>query len=110
MVGVFGYSDEEGTEARTLPGKLADDVVRERLEAMSGLAEHLCEQRAGERVGERVQVLVEEPDGRTGRAAHQGPEVDGSTTLSGPVHAVGSLVWATVSAAEGIDLIADVVP
>ena len=109
-LGVFGYSDEEGTEARTLPGKLADDVVRERLEAMSGLAEHLCEQRAGERVGERVQVLVEEPDGRTGRAAHQGPEVDGSTTLSGPVHAVGSLVWATVSAAEGIDLIADVVP
>ena len=107
-LGVFGYSDEEGTEAAGLPGKLPDEVIAERLETMSVLAQELCDQRAAERVGERVQVLVEEPDG-TGRAAHQGPEVDGATRLTGP-RAVGSLVHAVVVVAEGIDLIAAEAP
>ena len=107
-LGVFGYSDEEGTEAAGLPGKLPDEVIAERLETMSVLAQELCDQRAAERVGERVQVLVEEPDG-TGRAAHQGPEVDGATRLTGP-RAVGSLVHAVVVEAEGIDLIAAEAP
>jgi len=109
-LGVFGYSDEDGTEAATLDGKLPEHVVAERLELMSQLAQELCVQRAEERVGECVQVLVEDNDGRTGRAAHQGPEVDGSTRLTGPRRAVGSLVWATVTAADGVDLIATEAP
>lgn len=35
-----------------------------------------------------------------------GPEVDGSTRLRGRRHGVGRLVWATVTAADGVDLIA----
>ena len=103
-LGVFGYSDEEGTEAEGLDGKLADEEIAQRLETMSALAQELCDQRAAERVGESVRVLVEEPDGN-GRAAHQGPEVDGNTKLRGS-HPVGSLVNAVVVEADGIDLIA----
>ena len=76
-VGVFGYSDEDGTEAATLPDKLAEDVVRDRVERITRLAEELVAQRAEERVGEMVEVLVEEVDvddgTAEGRAAHQAP-------------------------------------
>lgn len=105
-LGVFGYSDEDGTEAETLSGKLSDELIAERLDTMSLLAQELCDQRAADRVGDSVRMLIEEPDG-LGRAAHQGPEVDGSTRLRGGQRPVGSLVEAVVVDADGIDLIAE---
>jgi hypothetical protein len=45
-----------------------------------------------------------------GRAAHQAPEVDGSTTVSGHGLRVGHLVRARVVATEGADLVAELVP
>jgi CDP-diacylglycerol--glycerol-3-phosphate 3-phosphatidyltransferase len=56
---VFGYSDEDGTEAASYDDKLDDDVIAERVAHLSLLAEELTAQRAEERVGERVEVLVE---------------------------------------------------
>ena len=46
-----------------------------------------------------------------GRAEHQGPEVDGSTTLVGytVIPAVGDLVQAVVVESDGVDLVAEVV-
>ena len=108
-VGVFGYSDEDGTEAEHLPDHLPQDVVDERVARLSALAEELSDQRAEERVGEVVQVLVESADGE-GRAAHQAPEVDGTTRLSGSGHVVGSLVRAVVTGSGGVDLSADPLP
>jgi ribosomal protein S12 methylthiotransferase len=109
-IGVFEYSDEDGTEAATLPDKVRPETVGRRYERMSALAEELCTQRAEERVGSTVEVLVEvvDADGVEGRAAHQAPEVDGSTTLVGAVAdlKVGDLVTATVTGTEGVDLIA----
>ena len=64
---------------------------------------------AGLGVGEQVVVLVEsvEDDVVEGRAAHQGPEVDGTTMLTGATRsAVGDLVTATVTGTDGVDLIA----
>ncbi|MFD6494874.1 30S ribosomal protein S12 methylthiotransferase RimO, partial [Streptomyces sp. NPDC060188] len=61
-IGVFGYSDEDGTEAATFENKLDEDVVAERLARVSRLAEELVAQRAEERVGETVRVLVESVD------------------------------------------------
>ncbi|GAA3496838.1 hypothetical protein GCM10019016_039390 [Streptomyces prasinosporus] len=84
-IGVFGYSDEEGTEAAGYDGKLDEDVVAERLARVSRLAEELVSQRAEERVGETVHVLVEsvdEEEGVYGRAAHQAPETDGQVLLT----------------------------
>jgi ribosomal protein S12 methylthiotransferase len=111
-VGVFGYSDEEGTEAAGFGGKLDQDEIDERAARLSELAEELTAQRAAERIGESVDVLVERvEDGEVeGRAAQQGPETDGSVQLTGPGAAglrVGDLVPAVVVDSAGVDLVAE---
>jgi tRNA A37 methylthiotransferase MiaB len=113
-VGVFDYSDEDGTEAATLSGKIDERAIKRRYDWMSALAEELCSQRAADRVGSLVDVLVDEVGAAEveGRAAHQAPEVDGSTTLvaggaldPASLHA-GDLVRAKVVASAGVDLVA----
>ncbi|SHN80954.1 SSU ribosomal protein S12P methylthiotransferase [Geodermatophilus obscurus] len=114
-VGVFGYSDEEGTEAIALPGKLDQAEIDARVRRITDLVEELTAQRAEDRLGERVEVLLTEDlsaDEGTGvwagHAAHQDPEADGTTTLAGvPDGAVaGMLVTAEVVDTEGVDLVA----
>jgi ribosomal protein S12 methylthiotransferase RimO len=116
VVGVFPYSDEDGTEAETLDGHLPDEVVAALYERVSRLVEELIAQRAEERLGEVVEVLVEgvvDEDGDphvVGRAAHQGPDVDGETELDLPPGfqvAVGDLVTARVTGVAGADLLAE---
>jgi ribosomal protein S12 methylthiotransferase RimO len=102
-IGVFGYSDEEGTEAAGFADKLDPAEVAARLADLSTLAEELTAQRAEERLGSTVEVLVEEPG--EGRAAHQAPEVDGIVTLKGEAP-VGAIVPARVVEAMGVDLLA----
>ncbi len=111
VVGVFGYSDEDGTEAEGHDGKIDPDEVQERVARIRTLADDLNEQRAQERIGQTVQVLVEstgdEDDARpVGRAGQQGPDVDGVTYLEADGYAVGDLVLATVTDTEGVDLVA----
>jgi ribosomal protein S12 methylthiotransferase len=114
-VGVFGYSDEEGTEAMTLPGKLDQDEIDARVRRVTDLVEELTAQRAEDRLGERAEVLLTEdlaaeegPGVWVGHAAHQDPEADGTTTVSGvPEGAVaGQVVAAEVVDTEGVDLVA----
>ncbi len=106
VTGVFGYSDEDGTEAAAYDGKLDEDEIRSRVEHVSALVEELTAQRAADRVGERVSVLVESLEGglAEGRGDHQGPEVDGSTTMEGAGRRIGEIVDAVVVASEGADL------
>ncbi len=85
VCGVFGYSDEDGTEAAGLDGHLPEEEIAARYARVTDLVEELTAQRAGERVGERLRILVEEPGDEPGswhgRAAHQGPDVDGVCRL-----------------------------
>jgi MiaB/RimO family radical SAM methylthiotransferase len=109
VVGVFGYSDEDGTEAATLDGALPQEVIDARVARVRALAEELTAQRAEERIGETVHVLIEEVTGglAEGRGEHQQPEVDGSCVVRGEGLVVGQLVPAVVVATEGVDLICD---
>jgi ribosomal protein S12 methylthiotransferase len=121
-IGVFGYSDEDGTEAAGLPGQHDGGTIAERVARISGLTEQLTAQRAEERVGEIVDVLVEtvaetdvgassdEAAETVGRAEHQAPEVDGECRLTGSgtqPFAIGDVVRCRVIAAEGVDLIVE---
>jgi ribosomal protein S12 methylthiotransferase RimO len=113
-IGVFDYSDEDGTEAAGLPGKVRAGTIRKRYDRLSALAEELCSQRAEDRIGETIEVLVDtvSPDGVEGRGAHQAPDVDGSTQLRGgdadlAALRPGDFVRARVSATDGVDLIAE---
>ncbi|MCZ2826837.1 MULTISPECIES: 30S ribosomal protein S12 methylthiotransferase RimO [unclassified Modestobacter] len=114
-VGVFGYSDEDGTEALGLPGKHDQVEIDARVRRITDLVEELTAQRAEERIGSTVEVLLtedlsddEEPGTWAGHAAHQDPDADGTTTVSGvPADAVaGQLVQAEVVDTEGVDLVA----
>jgi ribosomal protein S12 methylthiotransferase RimO len=109
-VGVFGYSDEEGTEAADLPDKVPDDEIAARVERVTALAEELIAQRAEDRRGETVAVLVEAMavEGAEGRAEHQAPEVDGSVLIRGLTEtSVGSIVTGVVVGSDGADLVAE---
>jgi ribosomal protein S12 methylthiotransferase len=109
-IGVFGYSDEDGTEAAGLPGKLPDDEIAARLEELAGLADELMAERAAERIGEQAEVIIDEAlggDHYLGRAAHQAPEVDGTTEVSSKRRAgPGDLVRTVVTGSDGVDLVA----
>ena len=105
-IGVFGYSDEDGTEAVGLDGHLAQEEVDDRVARISTLVDDLMAERAAERVGQVVEVIVEGHDDGSafGHAAHQGPD-DGVTVLTG-VHDTGDVVRATIKDADGPDLVA----
>ena len=105
-VGIFGYSDEDNTEALKIDGKINEEVIAQRLETLSSLADEMVSLRAQARIGETIRVLIEDAELQEGRAAHQGPEVDGSTTFIGTDFAAGQYVDAVVIDSMGADLVA----
>lgn len=107
-VGVFGYSDEDNTEALNLPNKIEPEVIAERVNSLSMVADEFVSARAQMRIGEEVLVLMEDYDEQEGRAAHQGPEVDGTTSFIATNLPVGGYVRARVIDSLGADLIAQV--
>lgn len=110
-IGIFPYSDEDKTEAANLGEKVDADLIRERTEMLSTLAEELVYQRASERIGQHVRVLIEDAELQEGRAEHQGPEVDSTTTIQSlgrqsHGYRVGEYVNAVVTDVIGADLVA----
>ncbi|MFM8254837.1 MAG: 30S ribosomal protein S12 methylthiotransferase RimO [Actinomycetota bacterium] len=113
-IGIFGYSDEEGTEAQKLDGQLSAQEIQERVDVCAALADQMISERAAARVGEEVLILIEDAGELEGRAAHQGPEVDGSTrivkgesdVMIGEKVTVGSYIRGEVIGSDGADLLA----
>lgn len=105
-IGVFGYSDEDNTEALNLANKVDPDLIRHRVDELSTLVDELVTERAASRIGEEVFVLIEDEELQEGRAAHQGPEVDGTTSFVGTQYSAGQYVTARVVDSLGADLIA----
>ena len=110
VLGVFGYSDEDGTEGETLDGHLDEAEIDAKRAMLTDVALEVNESRAADRVGERASVLVEElTDGEAvGRAPHQGPETDGVVRLRTEAELlVGDIVEVEFIDSEGIDLIGE---
>ncbi len=105
-VGIFGYSDEDNTEALKIDGKIDQEVIAQRVETLSSLADEMVSLRAQARIGETVRVLIEDAELQEGRAAHQVPEVDGSTTFIGTDFKAGQYVDGVVIDSMGADLVA----
>jgi ribosomal protein S12 methylthiotransferase RimO len=114
-IGVFGYSDEDGTEALTMTDKIDSNVIRARVERITALADEVMAQRAEDRIESTVQVIIERFDDdengglvAVGHAGHQGPD-DAETFI--PVEAgevsIGDVVTAVVIDVDGVDLIAE---
>ena len=105
-IGIFGYSDEDNTEALDLTDKVDEDVIRQRVESLSSLADEMVSLRATARIGENVRVLIEDKELQEGRAAHQGPEVDGTTSFIDTNFEVGQYIDAVIIDSMGADLVA----
>jgi ribosomal protein S12 methylthiotransferase len=104
-VGVFTYSNEEGTAAATLPGQLPEGVKRARRARVMETQAGVAARHAAARVGTIVEALVESSRGRSfvGRTRTQAPEIDGTIVLDGDA-APGDLVRARVTEARIYDL------
>ena len=105
-IGIFGYSDEDNTEALDLSDKVEEDLIKSRVESLSSLADEMVSMRASARIGENVRVLIEDSELQEGRAAHQGPEVDGTTSFIDTNFAVGQYIDAVIIDSMGADLVA----
>ena len=124
-VGLFTYSDEDGTPAADLEAKVPTEVAEERRARVSELQERLADEAARRFVGRRIEVTVQElvgPEGlpvhpgqgatlTVGRSYREAPDTDGEVQLVTPGGepadlAVGTTVTATVTEAIGVDLVA----
>jgi ribosomal protein S12 methylthiotransferase len=103
-VGVFRYSDEEGTAAFDLDEKVPRGVARARHRQLMAIQREIMREKLAAEVGATRPVLVDEAGPRArGRLASQAPEIDGVTFVKGPV-SPGDLVRVRITGVRGLDL------
>ncbi|NLM95402.1 MAG: 30S ribosomal protein S12 methylthiotransferase RimO [Firmicutes bacterium] len=107
-VGVFTYSQEEGTPAGRLGGQLSQELKEERRARAMELQARISRRRNRARLGGNVEVLIEgrRAGGSWGRTRGQAPDVDGITHLPGVQLEPGRLIKARVVGAGTYDLYA----
>jgi ribosomal protein S12 methylthiotransferase len=86
-VGVFTYSDEEGTPAYDLPGKVPAKIAEQRRRRLMSEQARISKRRNKMRIGSTVRVLFEGPSKETdllwqGRTETQAPEIDGCVLIN----------------------------
>jgi ribosomal protein S12 methylthiotransferase len=113
-VGVFTFSDEEGTTSWDLPGRVPARVKESRRRKLMSLQKRLSLRRNRARVGERLEVLVEGTHADSdlllrGRLATQAPEIDGQVIVNDGSAEPGSFVTCEVTQAHPYDLVARIV-
>jgi ribosomal protein S12 methylthiotransferase len=113
-VGVFTFSDEEGTTSFDLPGRVPARTKEARRRKLMALQKRIASRRNKRRVGERLEVLVEGAHPETelilqGRSAGQAPEIDGSVLINDGMAYPGSFVTCEVTEAHAYDLVARIV-
>ena len=103
--GFFTFSKEEGTHAAGLPDQVPPELALERLRECTELQDAITADKRDALVGTTQRVLVDAP-GR-GRTVREAPEIDGIVHVPSADHlAVGAVVDAVITAAEGPDLFA----
>jgi len=113
-VGVFSYSDEEGTASHGLRGRVPARTRESRRRRLMALQEKISARRNRTRVGERVEVLVEgtHPDTDLllrGRTATQAPEIDGQVIINDGSAESGTFVTVEITEAHPYDLVGRVI-
>ncbi|NMC71856.1 MAG: 30S ribosomal protein S12 methylthiotransferase RimO [Myxococcales bacterium] len=111
-IGLFRYSDEEGTPAFDDPDKVPAAVAWRRFRVLRAEARRAMRERQRRLRGRVVEVLVdgpapESPLLRVGRTAAQAPEIDGLTYLVGGLPPPGRFVAARITRTSDSDLVAD---
>lgn len=110
-VGVFTYSDEEGTSAFGLEGRVPQRTKESRKRRLMALQKRLSARRNKARVGERVEVLVEGPHPDSdlilkGRLSTQAPDIDGAVLITDGSARPGEFASCEITEAHAYDLVA----
>jgi ribosomal protein S12 methylthiotransferase len=108
-VGVFIYSEEEGTPAVDLPGPVPEEVKEDRYDRLMALQQDISLGKNLAQVGRRLDVLVEGyGDGLSvGRSYRDAPEIDGMVLLPGELP-LGEMVPSRITEAMEYDLVGEV--
>jgi len=107
--GFFPFSEENGTAASAMDGRVDPGVMAERLRECSEIQDPITARARDALVGETVEVLVdaERAEGLHGRTYREAPEIDGIVRVMGARGRPGATVHARVTDAEGPDLLAE---
>ncbi len=117
-VGVFTYSDEEGTPAYELPDKVEPRLAKRRREQLMKEQARISLRRNRARIGATMRVLFEGPAKETdllwqGRTEGQAPDIDGCILINdapdGVSPAPGDFVNVQITDAHEYDLIGHIV-
>lgn len=109
-VGVFGYSEEEGTAAAGMPMKVSEELIRERRDQLMKAQNKISLKKNKARVGGTVKVLVDGPSKESdllieGHAYFQAPVVDGVVYITDGEARAGDFVDVTITEAHPYDLV-----
>ena len=111
-VGCFRFEPVAGATANALPDPVPPEIIDQRWHRLMKAQQTISAGRQRQRVGRRVQVIVDQSSGRSakGRTVWDAPEIDGSIHIESrlPIR-VGEIVTARVERAEAYDLYGQVV-
>src|SRR3954469_10385461 len=113
-LGVFQYSDEEGTAAFDFPDKVPAPVIERRWRELMAIQKRINREQHAAFVGRKLEVLVEGPSPETehlliGRHQGQAPEIDGQVYINDGLAYPGELVTLEVTESHDYDLVGRVV-
>jgi len=117
-LGVFSYSDEEGSGARALNGKVAQRTIESRRRRLMKLQQSISRKTKQSWVGRELTLLAEGESAETpllweGRSQFHAPEIDGKVYINdfGPLEKLeaGRFYRAEITEAHDYDLVARVV-
>ncbi len=113
-LGVFQYSDEEGTAAFEMDHKVPKRTIERRWREVMALQKRISREQNKKLIGQRLEVLVEgvSPESEhllVGRHEGQAPEIDGQVFINDGMAYPGELVTVEVTEAHDYDLVAKIV-
>jgi ribosomal protein S12 methylthiotransferase len=113
-LGVFKYSDEEGTPAVRLKNKVAEDIIEERFEKLYELQKEIARELNQDYLGKIIEVLVEGPHEETnlllqGRHAGQAPDIDGKVIINDGMAKAGEIVKVEITEVLDYDLVGRII-
>ena len=111
-LGVFAYSQEEGTPAADMPGQLDEQTKQRRAEEIMRMQAPISQKANENRIGKIYLALVEEPlsTGYAGRTYLDAPDIDGRIYIKTQEHlTIGEYYEIRVVDADEYDLIGELV-
>ena len=102
-LGIFKYSQEQGSRAAKMPNQIPAKTKNVRYRAAMSIQQKIAHRLAHEKIGHKLKLLVDQP--HVARSEADAPDVDARVILSKPAPA-GEFVWRRIAASRGYDLLA----